>query len=136
MKTVIAGALECRRIVAQEGCTADATVAEASTSILASRGTGPSQARIFRRKNAVPLAALPAIRTGHLLEAVCEAYPRFIPAPDVLHTNLDNIGAILHPALSLLNAGWIEHTMGEFQFYVNGATRSVAHVLEVLDRNE
>jgi opine dehydrogenase len=44
------------------------------------------------------------------------------------------MGAIFHPALSLLNAGWIESTHGDFQFYIDGATPSVARVLEVLDR--
>ena len=54
--------------------------------------------------------------------------------PNVLHTSLDNMGAIFHPALTLLNAGWIERTKGDFQFYIDGVTRSTAHVLEVLDR--
>jgi opine dehydrogenase len=128
------GALEFRQILNREGCTADVVVAEAGTFIFASRSTGPAQARIFRCKNAIPLAALPATRTGHVLEMVCEAYPQFIPAPNVLHTSLDNMGAIFHPALTLLNAGWIERTKGDFQFYIDGVTRSTAHVLEVLDR--
>ncbi|MDY7075447.1 MAG: NAD/NADP octopine/nopaline dehydrogenase family protein [Chloroflexota bacterium] len=128
------GALEFRQILNQMGCTAAVVVAEAGTFVFASRSTGPAQARIFRRKNAVPLAALPATRTGHVLETICEAYPQFIPVPNVLHTSLDNMGAIFHPALTLLNAGWIERTKGDFQFYVEGVTRSTAHVLEVLDR--
>jgi opine dehydrogenase len=128
------GALEFRQILNREGCSADVIVAEAGTFVFASRSTGPTQARIFRHKNAVPLAALPALRTGHVLEVLCEAYPQFIPAPNVLHTSLDNMGAIFHPALTLLNAGWIEHTKGEFQFYIEGVTRSTARVLEVLDR--
>jgi opine dehydrogenase len=44
------------------------------------------------------------------------------------------MGAIFHPALTLLNAARIESTHGEFQFYIDGATPSVARVLEVLDR--
>jgi opine dehydrogenase len=128
------GALEFTQTLNQEGCIADVVVAEAGTFIFASRSTGPAQARIFSRKNAVLLAALPAVRTGQVLEAVCEAYPQFIPAPNVLHTSLDNMGAIFHPTLTLLNAGWIEHTKGNFQFYIDGVTRSTARVLEVLDR--
>jgi opine dehydrogenase len=128
------GALELHQILNREGCAADVIVAEAGTFLFASRSTGPTQARIFRRKNAVPLAALPAIRTGHVLESVCEAYPQFIPAPNVLHTSLDNMGAIFHPALTLLNAGWIERTMGDFQFYIDGVTQSTARMLQVLDR--
>ena len=128
------GALEFRQTLNQEGCIADVVVAEACTLVFACRSTGPAQVRILRRKNAVPLAALPALRTGDVLEKVREAYPQFIPAPDVLHTSLDNMGAIFHPVLTLLNAGWIEHTRGDFQFYVDGVTPSTARVLEVLDR--
>jgi opine dehydrogenase len=128
------GALEFRRILSQMGCTADVIVAEAATFLFASRSTGPAQARILRRKNAVPLAALPATQTNQALEVLHEAYPQFIPAPSVLHTSLDNMGAIFHPALTLLNAGWIESTKGDFEFYIDGVTPSTARVLEVLDR--
>jgi opine dehydrogenase len=34
----------------------------------------------------------------------------------------------------LLNAGWIESTHGDYQFYIDGVTPSVARVLESLDR--
>ncbi len=44
------------------------------------------------------------------------------------------MGAIFHPILTLLNAGRIESTHGEFQFYIDGATPSVARVLEAADR--
>jgi opine dehydrogenase len=128
------GALEFRQILNRLGCTPGVIVAETGTFIFASRSTGPAQARIFRCKNAVPLAALPALHTGHVLETICDAYPQFIPAPNVLHTSLDNMGAIFHPALALLNAGWIERTKGEFQFYIDGVTDSTSRVLKVLDR--
>jgi opine dehydrogenase len=127
------GALEFRRILNQMGCTADVVVAETATFLFASRSTGPAQARIFRRKNAVPLAALPAAHTHRALDILHDAYPQFIPAVNVLHTSLDNMGAIFHPALMLLSAGWIESTKGDFEFYVDGVTPSTARVLEVLD---
>jgi len=128
------GALEFTKTLHDQGCTADVTVAEAETFIYASRSDGPAQARIFRIKEAVPLAALPAIRTKAVLEAVQPAYPQFIDGGNVLSTGLNNMGAIFHPALTLLNAGWIEATHGDYQFYIDGVTPSVARVLEVLDR--
>jgi opine dehydrogenase len=128
------GALEVAKVIRDNGCTADITVAEAETFIYASRADGPAQARIFRIKEAVPLAALPSCRTEFVLKAIQCAYPQFIDGVDVLHTGLNNMGAIFHPALTLLNAGWIEHTHGEYQFYIDGVTPSVARVLEVLDR--
>jgi opine dehydrogenase len=128
------GALEFVKVLHDEGCTADVTVAEAETFIYASRSDGPAQARIFRIKEAVPLAALPAARNELVLEAIQPAYPQFIDGVNVLHTGVNNMGAIFHPALTLLNAGWIEATHGDYQFYIDGVTPSVARVLEVLDR--
>lgn len=128
------GALEFAKVMRDNGCKADVTVAEAETFIYASRSDGPAQARIFRIKEAVPIAALPAIRTARVLEIINEAYPQFIDGVDVLNTGLNNMGAIFHPALTLLNAGWIEATHGDYQFYIDGVTPSVARVLEVLDR--
>ncbi len=128
------GALEFAHVLRESGCTADVTVAEAETLLYACRSEGPTQARIFRIKDAVPLAALPATRTTRVLEALAPAFPRFIDGVSVLHTSLDNMGAIFHPALTMLNAGRIESTGGEFQFYIDGVTPSVGHVLEALDR--
>jgi opine dehydrogenase len=128
------GALEFVKVMRDNGCKADVTVAEAETFIYASRSDGPVQARIFRIKEAVPLAALPATRTQLVLDAICEAYPQFIHGVDVLNTGMNNMGAIFHPALTLLNMGWIEATHGDYQFYIDGVTPSVARVLEVLDR--
>jgi len=128
------GALEFVKSLHDNGCTTDVTVAEAETFIYASRSDGPAQARIFRIKEAVPLAALPASRTQAVLEAIHPAYPQFIDGVNVLHTGMNNMGAIFHPALTLLNAGWIEATHGDYQFYIDGVTPSVARVLEVLDR--
>ena len=128
------GALEFTKVIRENGCKTDVTIAEAETFIYASRSDGPAQARIFRIKEAVPLAALPASRTQCVLDAICEAYPQFIDGIDVLNTGMNNMGAIFHPALTLLNMGWIEATHGDYQFYVDGVTPSVARVLEVLDR--
>jgi opine dehydrogenase len=77
---------------------------------------------------------LPATRTQNVLDALSDAYPGFIDGKNVLQTSLNNMGAIFHPALTLLNAARIESTGGEFQFYIDGVTPSVARVLAVLDR--
>lgn len=128
------GAIEFRETLRREGCEKLPLVAEAETFIFASRSEGPSQVKIFRIKEAVPLAALPSIRNAEALAAIHQVFPQFIDGGTVLQTGLNNMGAIFHPALALLNAGWIESTHGDFQFYVDGVTPSVAKVLEVLDR--
>jgi opine dehydrogenase len=128
------GAVEFNRVLEVKGCQEGVTVAETQTFIYASRSDGPSQARIFRIKDAVPLAALPATQTQRVLSALAPAYPQFIDGGDVLQTGINNIGAIFHPTISIFNAGWIEATQGEFQFYLDGVTPTVARLMEVLDR--
>lgn len=128
------GAIEFDMVLRREGCKADIVLAEAETFIYASRADGPAQGRIFRIKEAVPLAALPATKTSIVLEAIQDVYPQFIDGVNVLNTGMNNMGAIFHPALTILNAGRIESTHGDFQFYIDGVTPSVATVLEALDR--
>lgn len=128
------GAVEFDAVIRKYGCSADINLAEAETFIYASRTDGPAQTRIFRIKEAVPLAALPSDRTSLVLEQIRAAYPQYIDGVNVLHTGLNNMGAIFHPALTILNAGWIEATHGDFQFYIDGVTPSVSRVLETLDR--
>ncbi len=80
------------------------------------------------------MTLLSATRTQMVLDRLAPAYPQFIDGGSVLHSGLNNMGAIFHPALALLNAGRIEITLGEFQFYIDGVSPSVARLLEVLDR--
>lgn len=128
------GAFEFKQTLQQQNCTADVVIAEAETLIFASRSVGPAEAHIFRRKNSLPLAALPATKTPYVLSVLKDIYPQFIGARNVLHTSLDNMGAVFHPTLTLLNAGWIEYTQGVFQFYIDGVTPAIARVLERVDR--
>jgi opine dehydrogenase len=128
------GALEFAQVLRENGCTSTPLISEAETFIFASRSEGPSLARIFRLKESVPLAALPANRTQEVLDVIHTAFPQYISGGNVLMTGLNNMGAVFHPALAMLNAGWIEATHGNFEFYVDGVTPSVARVLEVIDR--
>lgn len=128
------GAIEFAETLRQAGCSTKPIISEAETFIYASRSDGPNEAHIFRTKESVPLAALPATKNKTVLEAVHTIYPQYIDGGNVLRTGLNNMGAVFHPALALLNSGWIESTHGDFEFYVDGVTPSVAHVLEVIDR--
>ncbi len=82
----------------------------------------------------MPLAALPAKNTQSVLDVLRPIYPQFVDGHNVLNTGLNNMGAIFHPGLTILNAGRIETTFGDFEFYIEGVSPSVARVLEVLDR--
>jgi opine dehydrogenase len=128
------GALEFKQALIEGGCECNPIICEAETFLFAARSIGPAEARIFRAKFTVPVAAFPTTRTQEALELLAAVYPQFIPARNVLHTGLNNMGAIFHPALTLLNAGWIEARQGDFQFYMDGVTPATARVLAALDR--
>ena len=128
------GALEVHHIFQQKGVTADVIVAETQTFLYASRAVNPAQVQIFRVKNSVPVAAIPAYRTPQAVTALAQAFTQFIPGDNVIKTGMDNIGAVFHPAVTVLNSARIESTRGAFEYYVEGITPSVAKVLDAIDR--
>ena len=128
------GALEFLHELSLRGCEADVTVAEAATFIFASRTSGPAQSRIMRIKHAVPIAAVPNERTPAVAAALAPWYPQFTAAPSTLDTSFGNVGAVVHPAITLLNTARIENTQGRFDFYIDGVSPGVANLLEAVDR--
>ena len=127
------GALEFYRTLREKGVRKKVIVAEAQTFLFASRISNPGVVKIFRMKNAVPVSAIPAIENPQLKEILREVIPEFEIAPNTIYTSFNNIGAVFHPSVQLLNSGRIESTAGAFQFYLDGITPSVAKVLEKVD---
>ncbi|HLV90023.1 MAG: NAD/NADP octopine/nopaline dehydrogenase family protein [Acidimicrobiales bacterium] len=128
------GALEFIHELRAQECEADVVVAEAGTFIFASRSTGPAQSRIMRIKHAVPVAAIPDDRGVEVMELLGTWYHQFTLSESTLDTSFGNVGAVVHPVITLLNAARIENTQGRFDFYVDGVSIGVAHVLEAVDR--
>jgi opine dehydrogenase len=128
------GALEVAKVIHERNPNVHPYIAEAQTLLYASRATNPGQVHIFSIKNSVPLATLPAYHIADILPTLKKALPQFVPGDNVLKTSLDNIGAVFHPAITILNAGRIEDTHGDFEYYVEGVTPSVARILEAIDQ--
>lgn len=128
------GALEFYHTLQQGGVRKFPFIAEAQTFIFASRSIGPGHAHIFSIKNSVPLATLPAYWIPGVMKVINRVYPQFVPGDNIFKTSFDNIGAIFHPALTILNAGWIEETHGDFEYYIQGASPSVSKILGRLDK--
>ena len=127
------GALEFTHILKKRKCKADVVVAETQTLIYISRHLEPTRAHIFQIKNEVLVAALPVHRTPDVLNVLHSAFPQFVAGDSVLKTSLDNIGAVFHPAVMVLNAARIESTHGDFEYYLEGITPAIAQVLSRLD---
>lgn len=127
------GALECRHVISNLQKKPCPPIAEAQTLLYACRKTGPASVALYGIKQEVDFAVLPADETPKVASLLCSIFPQFKPVHSVLETSLLNIGAIFHPAPTILNAGWIETTRGRFQHYIEGISTSVARVLEALD---
>lgn len=126
------GAIEFSQVVREKGCEANVIIGEAQTFIYASRALGPGQVKIFRIKNSIPVATLRAHKIPTAVNKLRIAYPQFVPGDNVFKTSFDNIGAVFHPTLCVMNAGWIED-ISDFQFYIQGISPSVVKVLEKVD---
>lgn len=127
------GALEFLQVMMEKKVRSRPVIAEAQTFLYVSRHVDFTHARILQIKNSLPVAALPAYKTPLVLGRLREALPQFVPATNVLETSLDNIGAIFHPSLTILNAARIESTHGDFEYYLEGVSPSTAKILEQAD---
>ena len=127
------GSLEVRNTLAEYRSPAEVIVSEAQTMLFASRLMDDGSCHIYSIKKHVSLAAVPAEDTATVIGALNPAFPHFYPAASVLETGLDNMGAIFHPGVTLLNAARIEATGGDFDYYQEGVTPTVARVIEQID---
>lgn len=128
------GALEFAEALKRMGVKTFSYIGETQTLLYVCRLTNPGQVKIMGIKNAVPLATIPAYHLPDVLPIVNKVIQQFTPGDNVLKTSLGNTGALFHPALTVLNAAWIEQSHGDFEFYHQGASPAVARVLEVLDK--
>jgi opine dehydrogenase len=106
-------------------------IAEAQSLIYACRAESPGKVRIIGVKDKVLVSAYPLTDTGLVLSKLNKIFPCFIKAENILHTSLENIGAILHPAVILFNAAAIER--GSMFYFYSDMTPAVADFLEKLD---
>jgi opine dehydrogenase len=127
-------ALRFRQWMRELGVTADVTPVETQSLIYATRSPEPGRVEIFGLKSSCSAAALPASRTAAFLELMAPIYPQFEAAQNVLATSINNFNPVVHPPMTLLNAGRIESTGGVgWNLYGDGATESVAAVMEAID---
>jgi opine dehydrogenase len=109
-------------------------VGETSTLPYAVRVTEPGSVNVFLKlTTAVFLAALPRADTDRLCELVEGVWPAVEKADSVFQTTLQNGNPVIHPAVTLLNAGLLERTGGDFLFYEEGVTEGVGRLIEAVD---
>jgi opine dehydrogenase len=130
-----AGAMAFKRTVGLELDDSRHVVGETSTLPYAVRVTSPGVVTVFHKlTSTVFLAGLPRAGTDRLLGLVGDVWPACERAESVLQTTLQNGNPVIHPAVTLLNAGLLERTGGGFLFYEEGVTDGVGRLIEAVDR--
>ena len=129
-----AGAIAFKRVAGLPLAGTEVVVGETSTLPYAVRVIAPGVIKVFLKLTTdVYLAGLPRETTPQLLDLVRDVWPAVEPAESVFQTTLQNGNPVIHPAVTLLNAGLLERTHGGFLFYEEGVTESVGRLIEAVD---
>ncbi|MDR7482432.1 MAG: NAD/NADP octopine/nopaline dehydrogenase family protein [Armatimonadota bacterium] len=126
-------ALNVARLLAQRRAPR-APIAELNTLTYICRMASPTRVNITGPARAVRVGILPVAAREDAYRRLARYYPQTQLVPTVLATSLTNLNAVLHPPGTVMNAGWIEHTAGQFFYYYEGTTPAVARAIEALDR--
>lgn len=125
------GAVEFRRIIENKGISFPIFIAETQTLLFTSRQLKKNGVKILKIKNLVDFSAFPEKDILFMYDTLKDVFPQLNPVDDYLGMTLNNIGMLLHPTLSLLNASAIDSGK-KFKFYVEGVTNRTCEVLETI----
>ena len=123
------GALEFESVVSKKIDSSNIIISEASTLMCAARSCSPGTIEIKGIKKEVRIAALRASDTNYITTKIRSVFPQFKSASSIIETSFGNIGAVFHPAITLMNKDLIKKGHS-FKFYTEGITNNVANVIE------
>ncbi|MDD2694533.1 MAG: NAD/NADP octopine/nopaline dehydrogenase family protein [Anaerolineales bacterium] len=126
-------ALEFVTGIRENGCRKNVLVAETGGLPFATRLVAPGKVRTFHIRAVMALATVPGNRCQEAYAKIKAYYP-FAPKDTVVETGLAHLTPLLHPVGTLLNAGRIERSHGDFYMYEEGMTPGVVRVAEAVDR--
>ena len=127
------GTLEWARILREAG-TEGVTLAEVDTAPYVCRKTSPDVATIWGVVTGLGLGVLPATHSQGVREMLEPLFPGVTIYPDAMACGLSAVNPVIHPAGVLMNAGRVEYSRGEFYFYEEGVSPSVANVIMQVDK--
>ena len=128
------GGLEFRNRLRRNSIKKKIKLCETMTLTYITRLRGAGAVQIFRKSKNIRISALPSVDNSSIFDTAKEIFPNLVLARNVLETGLDNINAICHPPGTIMNAGWIEHTRGNFKFYKDGITPGIGKITEAIDQ--
>lgn len=128
------GGLNFSTALRRAGYDSEFRVCETATLTYGCRMHTSTKTNVIHIATNLLFAAFPNKHLDEIYDAVKPLYPNIVRAMNVFHSGLLNLNAIEHPAQILCNAGWVEWTKGDYYFYYEGTTPSVARVIEAVDR--
>jgi opine dehydrogenase len=128
------GSLEFVKIFKQKKMGREVTFAETCTLPYGARLKGSGHVSVLINAVILPTGVFPSKKTEEVISKLKQFYPMITPAKDVLEAAINNPNPIVHPVATLLNAGRIEHSKGEFYLYAEGMTPAVARTYESLNQ--
>jgi opine dehydrogenase len=127
------GALAFARALREGVGPRDAIIAETNTNVYICRITAPGTVTVWNLGGTL-FSAFPGAGAAKVLSLLAPHFPKLVPVATVLDTAFANVNAIMHPAGTLMNTGWIERTGGDFKFYTEGGTPGVGAVIDQLEK--
>ncbi len=115
------------------GFAEDVRIAETGTLTYICRKPDPGTILVTNVLQNVPFAAFPAVHTASFLSDIAGIVPNLREVSHILAAGFANVNAVLHPPGMILGAAWIEHTQGDFLYYLDAATPALARLMEALD---
>lgn len=136
------GALEFAKIVREAGNQSNIAFGETDTAPYVCRKSAPDAAIIWGVVKGVGLGVYPATQTEAVADALTDVFTAdgrngsasaVAPYPNVLVCGLSAMNPVVHPAGVLMNAGRVEYARGDFYFYEEGVSPTVANVIYAVD---
>ncbi|MHA1585202.1 MAG: NAD/NADP octopine/nopaline dehydrogenase family protein [Promethearchaeota archaeon] len=127
------GAIEVYNLIKKRRPYLKIFVAETQTLLFTCRKLGDFGVLIKKIKNSVKYCFYAEIPPYKDLIFIHHLIPEWKLIHDIRITSLNNIGAVIHPAITLLNAGSISRE-GNFEFYREGLTSKIAKIVEKVDK--
>ena len=129
------GSLRLLKVLKDLGKEPPALIGGTASLPYACRLSGPAKVNVLGIKDpgTIPLATIPSVRTRELINELKGFFYEFSEARNILEVVLNNINFPIHPVVTLLNLGRVEYTKGDFDFYGEGITPSVAKIMEAVD---
>ena len=126
------GSLEWATLLRDQGV-ADIALAEVDTAPYVCRKTASDTATIWGTVTGLGLGVLPATETDRVRARLSPLFPGIQTYPTAMACGLSAMNPVVHPAGVLMNAGRIEYSHGEFYFYEEGVSPSVAKTIMAVD---